>query len=211
MGLDYSFKLYTQRDKIPQMLTAVAGIATPYVERQNIPFILNDGTQILLPFSSNFKMEPVSIPSGIGEIKLKTSLVFPLDEALYQYCVVDLIVGQEPMVVEIDGCQYGYVGTIYLTITTGNKYVELSFTAATSRMSKLFLASTSIQSTFQKLLSQTNGILGIIDIEEDEYLVLGDLNRTISIDFEGYIYDDEKSLLIDIDRWTEALLSKLNI
>ena len=209
MGLNYSFKLYTQREHIPQMLKAVADIASP-LEKPNLSVTLDDGSQILLPFSSDFKTEPVSIPKGIGECQFDTVLLFPLnDDAVYRYCVIELPVGLEPAVSTINGKQYGAVGYIYLTLTTGNQYAEFDFMAATSNISRLFLNSTSIQSTFQKCLTQANGLFGIIDLEADDYWVLDDINRIVTLDFEEYYIEEEDSLLIDIDRWTEALLKEI--
>ena len=211
MGLNYSFKLYTQREHIPQMLNAVAGIARQ-VEKPNLSVTLDDGSQILLPFLSGFQTEPFSIPKGIGELSFgDTSLVFPLnDDALYNYRYgIELPVGLEPAVTKINGLQYRAVGTIYLSLRTGNQYAEFCFEAAISDMSRLFLDSTSIQSTFQKCLTQANGLFGIIDSESDEYRIFGDINRIVTLDFEEYYIEEEDSLLIDIDRWTEALLKEI--
>ncbi len=208
MGLNYSFKLYTQREHIPQMLKAVADIASP-LEKPNISVTLDDGSQILLPFSSDFKTEPVSIPKGIGECQFDTVLLFPLnDDAVYRYCVT-FPVGLEPAVTKINGLQYRAVGTIYLSLRTGNRYAEFSFTAAISDMSRLFHESSSIQSTFQKCLTQANGLFGIIDSESDEYRILGDINRIVTLELDEYYIEEEDSLLIDIDRWTEALLKEI--
>ena len=65
-----------------------------------------------------------------------------------------------------------------------------------------------IQSTFQKCLTQANGLFGIIDSESDEYRILGDINRIVTLELDEYYIEEEDSLLIDIDRWTEALLKK---
>ncbi len=66
-----------------------------------------------------------------------------------------------------------------------------------------------IQSTFQKCLTQANGLFGIIDLETDDYRVLGDINRIVTLELDEYYIEEEDSLLIDIDRWTEALLKEI--
>ncbi|MEK8016037.1 MAG: hypothetical protein VSS75_004150 [Candidatus Parabeggiatoa sp.] len=58
-------------------------------------------------------------------------------------------------------------------------------------------------------MTQANALFGIIDSESDDYRILGDINRIITLELDEYYIEEEDRLLIDIDRWTEALLKEI--
>lgn len=157
MGLDYSINLYFPLEKTEQVLLATAAIA--YETDREIELTLPDGKTLSLPFTSHFISDPVRL-EPLSSVRLDTGLSFPFDLAIEQYK------HGNPHAEPSTQTVYSYLGYIYLTVRLGSRFVEFSFMAATSGMSRLFATNATIQGQFLELLRAHAGIIGIVDIEE---------------------------------------------
>ena len=75
-------------------------------------------------------------------------------------------------------------------------------------MSRLFVESGAIHRRFLDLLTATEGLAGVIDLEDGTYLLLDDPAKAVRVgreEFELPGGSDE----VDIDRFTEALLQEI--
>jgi hypothetical protein len=177
MGLDYSINLRFPSDRLGPALELLASRATEVIrfpDGQPAPpggttVRLPCQTRIALPFTSAWASGTVDLPFG-GEARFKTSLLFPLDDAIRKICRHHVVVIGDEEFVE--------VGYIYLTIRLGCLDAELSLQAATSGMSRLFVKSTSIRGRFQKLLDEGGGVVAWLDMEDGEFHSLAEPSRT---------------------------------
>lgn len=171
MGLDYSINLHFPTLRLKDALTALAEFAEPVQDRKTTVH-LPCGRAIALPFTSRFKSGTVTLQWGGGEGKFDTSLRFLCDDAIRD--------GNYAHTVElVDGVEYAGIGYIYLTVRVGCLYSELSFMAATTGMSRLFVNSVSIRNRFLDLLATAGGVVGWLDQETCEYFRLDDPAQTI--------------------------------
>jgi hypothetical protein len=177
MGLDYSINLCFPSDRLGPALALLASMATEVIrfpDGQQSPqggttVRLPSGNSVALPFTSAWASGTVDLPFG-GEARFETGLLFPLDDAIRESCIhqVEVIGGEE----------FAQVGYIYLTIRLGCLYAELSFLAATSGMSRLFVNSASIRGRFRELLDEGGGVAAWLDMEAGEFHSLAEPSRT---------------------------------
>ena len=167
MGLRYSIDLYYRIDLLEDVLSKIPNIAE--LEDSAMTTIeLPNGSSINLPFTSESENYSVHFLRSQGiSIGLDTLLIFTVDELILDYvkaCNFEDKIDWQANCVP--------VGRIYLYVRAGYTYVELSFGAATSQMSRLFLDSKAIQDRFIEFMNSTDSSLGIIDIGEDYDLLL---------------------------------------
>jgi hypothetical protein len=185
MGLGYSIDLYFRIEDIEKALLATAEIASHGNEQIHVT--LPDGKLIEVPFTSNFKSDPIQLTRQ-GKIDMDMVLLFPVEKAIYEY-----LGNWDGNSVSKDGIDYYRVGMIYLYIICGQKYAEFSYRAATSGMSRLFIDSPSVKQQFFKLLRRAGGLAGFIDIESYETPLIENSSVRITgydVDFESISEDD---------------------
>ncbi len=179
MGLDFNYLLYFPKDRIWDVLQALA-------EFSNLGGTIN--TQIVfpdhvltLPFEGSF-MAKAPAQYDDPEFEFALSQLFDEDEEILDYIISrgDDIIDRSPPDDENKKRQWG-IGFIYLTViadiashwafTRPADIVIFKFGTTGTRMSLLFHNSTSIREKFISLLENTGGLYGIFD-QEVEY---GDL------------------------------------
>lgn len=170
MGLDYSIDLYFRIEDLETALLETAKIAA-YKPDKLMDVTLANERVIQLPFTTNWRnTDPVEIRQG-QFLRFDTSILFPAEPDIRAYRE-DL----EPLLIE--GREYIGIGYIYLSIRLGEYFVGLSFAAATTSMSLLFLNSKTVHQRFLDLLEAASGVLGLIDVEEGGYQLLHQPEKT---------------------------------
>lgn len=175
MGLDYSIKLYFPTIRLRDVFTALTEFAEPRPEK-TVSVHLPDSSQVVLPFTSGFRCEPVTLRLGGGSGQFDTSLGFVCDDAIREESY-----GHRNEIV--NGVEVTYIGYIYLTVHVGCFYSEFSFAAATSGMSRLFVNSASIRNRFLQLLNDVGGVASWLDQETFVYHTLDDPQLTFQPDW----------------------------
>ncbi|MFI8293388.1 hypothetical protein ACIGBL_30050 [Streptomyces sp. NPDC085614] len=162
MGLDYSYEIITPARNVAGALVELAKLAPEDRRVPPLTVTLPGGDQVVVPFTSHFESEPVDCSSGSG-FQLDTSITFSGDDAVRAYC--------EDSRTECDEFGRVALGYIYLTVTLAPErhpdFASLEFTAATSRMSRLFERSASVRATFTDLTVASGGVACLLDTESD--------------------------------------------
>lgn len=163
MGLDYSYEIITPARNVATALRKLSELAPRRDGRPPITVTLPGGEQVVLPFTSGFKGEPVDCSAG-GRLPLDTSLMFGVDDDAVRAYVED----RDPEVDELGRVPIGY---IYLTVLFAPpqhpRYASLEFTAATSGMSRLFARSAGVRVVFTDLAAASGGVCCLLDTESD--------------------------------------------
>ncbi|MFC9466910.1 hypothetical protein [Streptomyces coelicoflavus] len=153
MGLDYGYDIYLRPRNVAGALSAVAALAPPSRDVPPLDVTLPGGERVVLPFTSGFGSEPVDC-SARGTLRLDTSLMFPVDDAVRAYGESSGLPPEENGRVRI--------GYVYLTVRFKSlldpAYTSMEFWAATSGMSRLFERSASIRKTFTDLTAAVGGV-----------------------------------------------------
>lgn len=201
MGIDYSINLYYPIELLEAVLLKLPAIA--YITAgANTEIELPNGRCISLPFTSTSKDAPVQLKSIGSSITLDTSLMFDIDDPIWDY------IRQGYSEDHLN--QYRKqipIGCIYLHIYMGNKNIEMAFTAAVSDMSRLFVNSKSIHNKFINFMRSTNGLFGLIDIEEGYFLLLTNPQKEVWP--AGYEIETEFEPYYDIDLLIEGCLQQI--
>ena len=175
MGLDYSYMLYFKQDQLADVLQGVADIA----EKHHPPTRINFPDRVVdVPLDSGLSEEKI-LQYDDPELGFDTVLIFDEDEA-----IIDWGHGQEiddsfrspPGSETVNPVSVGY---IYLTVYNDlsqyfpeinlklNDLVLFDFGTTGTRMSTMFLYSTSIRKKFIGLLRKYNGVCGVFNKEEE--------------------------------------------
>lgn len=168
MGLRYSVNLYFRVEDIEKALLTTIALADIHPGPQPLKLRLPDGKWLELPFTSRFKSDPVELAAG-ARAELDSILLFPPSADLSAYFGPQD--GQKAARSQDDQDYYA-LGMIDLSIECGRQFAELSYTAATSHVSRLFLYSQTVWMRFTDLLHSAGGIMGLLDIESYEYPLL---------------------------------------
>ncbi|GAB2952123.1 hypothetical protein [Streptomyces sundarbansensis] len=162
MGLDYSYEIFMPPRNVARALTRLAEIAPQGRETPPLPVPLPGGEQLIVPFTSKFKSEPVDCSAG-GSLELDTSIVVGVDDAVREFFLRDSD--------RVDEQGRVLVGYIYLTVrffpAWHPNFASLQFTAATSSMSRMFVQSASVRKVFTDLTATTGGVCCLLDTETD--------------------------------------------
>ncbi|MFG1672321.1 hypothetical protein [Streptomyces sp. Y7] len=158
MGLVYSYDIYLRPRNVANALAKLAELAPPTRAVPPLGITLPDGGRIVLPFTSQFKSEPVDCSTN-STLELDTSLMFDLDDALREYAQTG---GPEP---QADGrLQIGYIyATIRFASLLHPGYASVEFSAATSGMSRLFARSSNVRRVFTDLTAESGGVCCLFD------------------------------------------------
>ena len=168
MGLDYSFDLYVARAALRPLLKTVAAHAEPHGDKHTV-VMFDDGDTLTMPFTSPsnatlFTSGQTIMASPPG-LKLNTSIRFQADEYLLAYRAEEAVHGSQVS-----------IGIIYLTTWDRPNLlpgcVSVSFTAATTSMSRLFVVSPSVRGFFIDLARHVGAYLCVLDVEDDGFIAL---------------------------------------
>ncbi|MBB4737193.1 hypothetical protein BJY16_000652 [Actinoplanes octamycinicus] len=134
----------------------------PPGEKASTPIVLPGGARLTVPFTSNFRGDPVDCSDG-GNLDLDTSLMFEVGDDEIR----DFLDGP--------GGDRAAIGFIYLTVSfeSGRRpgFAELDFTAATTGMSLLFERSASVRRLFTGLAEQVGAVCCLLDKEQHGYQI----------------------------------------
>lgn len=159
MGLDYSYEIYVPAGNVVRALTALAEQAAGF--NPPLEVTLPGGERLLMPFTSRFKTDPVEWSAG-GRLSLDTCIMVDADGVVQEYK------GDDDFRDDLGRARIGYV---YLTAeydaNLDNRYVSLSFTAATTSMSLLFEKSASVRRAFTDLTAASGGVCCLLDKETE--------------------------------------------
>lgn len=176
MGLDYDYHLRFKRERLGEILLAVADAAQP-TETPPLEVILPGGAEtIFLPFVyvgpkvTSISCDAENFP---GLLCFGTSLWFESDALLERYAKAQAAEGHP---VRRDEQGRLSIGSVYLIVMLKSlpgrprtpeseardrlPYLDFTFKTATSQMSLLFAGSESVRRFFVMLLEQHEGIRG---------------------------------------------------
>ncbi|MET8859023.1 hypothetical protein [Streptomyces sp. NPDC004579] len=158
MGLVYGYDLYLRPRNVAKALAKLAELAPPTRAIKPLEITLPGGDRLALPFTSQFKSEPVDC-SRSHTLELDTSLMFDVDDAFREYAQTN---GPEP---DADGrIQIGYIyATIRFESLLHPGYTSVECWAATSGMSRLFARSANIRKVFTDLTADSGGVCCLFD------------------------------------------------
>ncbi|MFD8707670.1 hypothetical protein ACFV1W_34655 [Kitasatospora sp. NPDC059648] len=175
MGLDYSYEIFMPPRNVVRALIRLAELAPQGRDTPPLPVTLPGGEQLIVPFTSNFKSEPVDCSAG-GTLELDTSLVIGVDDAMREF----FLRGSD----RVDGLGRVSVGYIYLTVRFSPawhpNFASLQFTAATSGMSRMFVESASVRKVFTDLTAATGGVCCLLDTETEIFDICWLNGETVS-------------------------------
>ena len=154
MGHPYYVILFFRRDQVWDVLKSYAEISKK-ADNREIELTTDSGEKIRLPFSSNFKTDPIQFDQRTGELRFDTVMYIELNEELNDE-------DWEDYIDEIEEGNKIPFGLIYLRIKFGDEFVIFDFHPATSGMGISFLTSKEIRIPFIDLLKKHDGILGSI-------------------------------------------------
>lgn len=173
MGLDFSYLLYFKRDQLWDVLNGVASLAVPHHPPTTIRF--PDGNRSL-PLDS-WMAQGKTLDYDAPELQFSTVLLFEEDDEIFDYIASrdGDNPDRSPPIEEATGqIAIGYIYlTIYNDLSTRienarpSNLILFDFGTTGTRMSMLFSYSTSIRSTFARLLDRNNGLCGIFNRESD--------------------------------------------
>ncbi|GAA2123282.1 hypothetical protein GCM10009759_74260 [Kitasatospora saccharophila] len=167
VGIDYCYEIVIPAQNVARALTELAGLTPRTPRLPQITVTLPGGDQLVLPFTSNFKTEPVDCSDG-STLHLDTTVMFGVDDdAMREF--------SETVRGERDEHGRLAVGYIYLAVEFTSwwhpGYVSLRFTAATTGMSLAFERSASIRKVFTGLTAASGGICCLLDTERPTWQI----------------------------------------
>ncbi|MFE5665429.1 hypothetical protein ACFQ7W_16055 [Streptomyces niveus] len=164
MGVDYGYDIFVPARNVDRALVALTELAPPTRRVPPLTVTLPGGAQLVVPFTSNFKSEPVDCSAG-GTLELDTSIMFGVDDAVREYA--------EDLRLELDELGRVRIGYIFLTVRFAPAqhphYAALEFTAATSGMSRMFDRSAVVREVFTDLTAAAGGVCCLLDTESTTF------------------------------------------
>ncbi|BCY14704.1 hypothetical protein [Actinoplanes sp. L3-i22] len=159
MGIDWAYDIHLPARNVATALRATAALAHP--GKGPVRVTLPDGAELLLPFTSGFRADPVDVRAGDGHVQLDTLLRFPVRDDVIRAWAEGDDSAEDPI----------RIGYIYLSVwyrySPRPGYAHLSYTAATTGMSHLFADSTSVRRVFTDLAASAGAVLCVLDREGD--------------------------------------------
>ncbi|MFI5530344.1 hypothetical protein ACIA8O_17565 [Kitasatospora sp. NPDC051853] len=161
MGIDYSYEVFVPARNVALALTELAELAPRTRRLPPTTVTLPGGDQVVLPFTSNFKSDPVDCSAG-GRLNLDTTIMFGVDDDAMRE-----LAGTHDW--ERDEQGRLAIGYIYLTVWFEPRwhpgYALLDFTAAATEMSLAFERSAVIREVFTGLTAAAGGACCLLDTE----------------------------------------------
>ena len=175
MGLQYSYLLYFDRKDLWDVLKGLEQFCET-----------NAKSATTIQFPDHDLVLPLESFGGAGNkhaydraaFGFSILMYFNEDQAIYDYCS-SWGGYQNDRSPPDEGIRKVAIGTIYLTVYADlsmhfgfvNKPTDMvlfEFSTTGSKMSTLFYFSTSIRKTFINVLEKFNGLIGILDLEDDD-------------------------------------------
>lgn len=156
MSLDYSYKLYFPRRRLPEALEGLAALCVPGKVMGKIRFPQGIREVPFEPFSGD------AIPNWDDEsYSFEVILNLEADEALERFTRTDA----DTLHAQSDRMNLGYV---YFRVDNepGSEVSKFVFIAGGDRMSWAFMDSRALRSVFSRLLAAHGGICGLLDMDE---------------------------------------------
>jgi hypothetical protein len=195
MGRNYSFKLYFRNEDVEKALLALADMVWIY-EKEIHQITLPNGKEIKINLGTRVRTYPdISFGCDI-------SILFLPDEVILKYVDSYKDTGSDYRVQKDEKTCYR-IGNISFWIRSSEQYTEFGFMAVTTNMSFLFVESDAIHQRFLELLKAANGILGLIDVESWEYLLLKHPERGVFLDLTTFQGNHDNP---DVDLFIENIL-----
>ena len=158
MSLSYSYEIFMPRQNVPGALTELSNISPR--DEPPLQITLPGGEQVVVPFTSNRKSDPVDVSAG-DRLELETSIMCAVDDAVLEFH--DFLDSGRDELGRI------MVGIVYLTVRFSPAwhpdFASLEFSAATSDMSRMFEQSASIRQVFTDLTAASGGVCCVFDTE----------------------------------------------
>ncbi|KIX79029.1 hypothetical protein SF12_06430 [Streptomyces sp. MBRL 601] len=158
MGLDYGYDIYLRPRHVARALTSLAALAPDDRAVPPLKVTLPGGDQVVLPFTSDFKSDPVDYSTS-DTFEFDTVLMFDVDETLREFSRTD---GPD-----LEGDGRIRIGYIYVTVRYQTflhpGYVSIECWAATSGMSRLFARSANVRKVFTDLTAASGGVCCLFD------------------------------------------------
>ena len=174
MGLNYSYMLYFKRDQLSDVLQGVIEIARPDPSPSQVCF--PDHT-LKIPLGSYYS-EAKTYQYDDTVLRFQPVLIFDEDQAILDWCEprhkLDDSFRSPPGAdhvnrISIDGIDLNVYNDLSsdpeIMLDLGD-LVLFQFRAFISRISAMFLTSTSIRKRFTELLRKHDGVCGLFDDEE---------------------------------------------
>jgi hypothetical protein len=220
MSINNSIDLYFKIEDIESALHATAGIAAHLDMTEHTPLILPDGRVIEVPFTSG--SDEVILKPHDSTGSLDTSIWFAVDDAIRDYQRANFGIPasmseEKKRVLQlrtkfVEEKELFSIGIIYLHIEVGKQYAEFSYVSLVNDMSRLFVASQSVQEAFLQLLKEAHGLFGLMYIEDDDeggYPLLGSTDKRVFIDAWETALSPTNGLR-NIDKFVEAGLKYIH-
>jgi hypothetical protein len=173
MEIEYKIELYYRCQRLEDVLLKLPALADP-IEGAMTTIELANNRCFSLPFTNGLQNASLKLPERDWEILLATRLIVPVDRAILSYLQEWKLEGT----IDLDvNCVS--LGCIYIGIRAGSDYLQLTFTADSSRKNRLFLDSGALQAKFINFLHETDGLFGILNLDR-ERLLLTDLDKQIA-------------------------------
>ncbi|MFJ3879521.1 hypothetical protein ACIPW5_18960 [Streptomyces sp. NPDC090077] len=162
MGLDYSYEVFLPARGVAGALAGLPALAPPRRDVPPLAVTLPGRGRVDLPYTSWFKSDPVDCSAG-GDLRLDLSVLCGPDPAVDAYAAESHL---EPV-----GPGRFDIGYVYLTVRFAPalhpRHASLQFTAATSRMSRLFEESAGIREAFTGFTAAVGGVCCLLDTESE--------------------------------------------
>lgn len=195
MGLDYSYEIFVPARNVATALTTLTELAPPERHVPPLSLTLPGGIGLEVPYTSQFKSDPVDC-STAATLQLDTSIMVAPDDA-----VLEDRGGRPTEPDELGRIQVGYV---YLTVTFASQfhpgYASLNFCAATSSMSRMFERSPNMRAVFTDLTAAGGGVCCLLDTESDHFTICWLNGRPVHDTVPGPRFPDDRALA---DTWPD--------
>ncbi|MFC7304221.1 hypothetical protein ACFQVC_08355 [Streptomyces monticola] len=158
MGLAYGYDIYLRPRSVARALANLSGRAPPARAVAPLEVTLPGGDRLVLPFTSQFRSEPVDCSTS-SAFELDLSLMFDVDDALRGYAQTNGTgTGADGRI------QIGYIcATIRFESLLHPGYASVECWAATSGMSRMFARSAGVRKVFTDLTADSGGACCLFD------------------------------------------------
>lgn len=185
--MDYNINLYFELSALESVLAAISQVSV-YMSGESNVVQFADGHVYRLPFETHFDI-PIVLEAN-KRFGFGACLRVPSDDVVEQYLAWR---SQQKR----DGEMTDKAVCVELWITPGEKYVEVQFQGAHPKVNEVLFASPAMHNLMLHILRQQNGLLGLLDDNTNDVLILGDLSASMPLKRSDYA---------EIDAFTTALL-----
>lgn len=190
MGLNYSFRFYLLSANIEKALISL----TARADKESSAYLVN-----AVPYGSAGEIAFLSRDDKFPKLKIGVrGLELGIVSRRNNHYCLGLLLPKDSWTLAFantypktqeDSVDKLAIGCIYLTVLIGELFAELSLTAATSDMSKLFLDSRLVQQEMLDLQKDMGAFVCLFDTEIDEHRVLGK-HQVLTLNYDDYYIDE---------------------